>query len=190
MKRFNKAVQKGFTLIELMIVVAIIGILAAIAIPAYQDYTIRSQVAEGMNLAADLKAGVAEFYSQTGLWPATLAQLGGAAAAAADKQGRYVSQVNVTNGTITVTFGRDANSAITGANNTLSFKPYINTNRDVLWQCSRADAPMGIIDGGDNGVIPGAVDTAEGAAQSGAIPNTEVVDKYLPASCRTGFGGN
>ena len=67
-----RTLQKGFTLIELMIVVAIIGILAAIAIPAYQDYTIRSQVSEGLTLSADIKAGVAEFMAQTGAWPADL----------------------------------------------------------------------------------------------------------------------
>ena len=64
-----KTFQKGFTLIELMIVVAIIGILAAIAIPAYQDYTIRAQVTEGLTLASDIKAGVAEYMAQTGSWP-------------------------------------------------------------------------------------------------------------------------
>ena len=71
-----KAMQKGFTLIELMIVVAIIGILAAIAIPAYQDYTIRSQVTEGLSLASAVKAGVAEYYANYGSWPANLAAMG------------------------------------------------------------------------------------------------------------------
>jgi len=185
-----KQVQKGFTLIELMIVVAIIGILAAIAIPAYQDYTIRSQVTEGMTLAADLKAGIAEYYAQTGLWPLTIEALTGAGALGTDKEGRYVASVDVTDGTITITYGRDANSNIAGAANQLSFKPFVNENRDVLWQCGRADPPLGIATGGDDGVIPGATATADGAAQSGAVSGAQVLDKYLPASCRAGFGGN
>ncbi|HEX2139136.1 MAG TPA: pilin, partial [Woeseiaceae bacterium] len=104
-----KKVQQGFTLIELMIVVAIIGILAAIAIPAYQDYTIRAQVSEGLNLASGAKVAVAEYYQNNGAWPscndlATCADNAGLPAATTIT-GNYVSQVAVgANGVITATF--------------------------------------------------------------------------------------
>lgn len=111
-----KKVQQGFTLIELMIVVAIIGILAAIAIPAYQDYTIRAQVTEGMSLASGVRTAVSEVYQSTGSFPTGNASAGVASPATAIS-GNYVSQVVVaatgTNtGTITATFGPDANPAI------------------------------------------------------------------------------
>ncbi len=109
--------QQGFTLIELMIVVAIIGILAAIAIPAYQDYTIRSQVTEGLSLASSVKTGVSEFYAQNGTWPANLAALGITLAPA----GKYVTGLARTNGTITITYGANANNAINAA--TLGLQP-------------------------------------------------------------------
>ena len=96
--------QKGFTLIELMIVVAIIGILAAIAIPAYQDYTIRAQVSEGLNLAAAAKAAVAETFLNRGVAPANRTEAG-MSANATDTNGKYVTQVDVTNGVIAVTYG-------------------------------------------------------------------------------------
>src|SRR5687767_3120388 len=114
-----KQVQKGFTLIELMIVVAIIGILAAIAIPAYQDYTIRSQVTEGMNLAGAVKAAVAERVAQTGEWPTTLTQLGivDAGGAETPPNGKYVKSVDfkgggagATVGTIVVEYAGTANN--------------------------------------------------------------------------------
>ena len=70
MNRSIRSIQKGFTLIELMIVVAIIGILAAIAIPAYQDYTIRAQVTEGLSLAGGVQTAVADYYAQKGTYPA------------------------------------------------------------------------------------------------------------------------
>jgi type IV pilus assembly protein PilA len=162
-----KTVQKGFTLIELMIVVAIIGILAAIAIPAYQDYTIRSQITEGLNLASDLKAGVAEYVAQTGEWP-DLAQIIGSSGTAASKGGKYVSSINVAEGVITITYGNQANDRI--VDQTLSLNPGTNSNGDVIWVCGDAAAP-GV--SGFSGPTAG---------------STSILDKYLPASCRSGFG--
>ncbi|ENV6489365.1 pilin, partial [Neisseria gonorrhoeae] len=91
--------QKGFTLIELMIVIAIVGILAAVALPAYQDYTARAQVSEAILLAEGQKSAVTEYYLNHGIWPANN---GDAGVASSDKiKGKYVESVTVENGVVT-----------------------------------------------------------------------------------------
>ena len=162
-----KTMQKGFTLIELMIVVAIIGILAAIAIPAYQDYTIRAQVSEGLTLAAAAKAAVAEYYLNTGEAPVNRSEAG-MAGVATDTFGKYVSGVEVANGVITITYnGDDVNQNI--AANTVELIPFLSGDDSVTWVCQGVDAvsePTGSTAMGDSG----------GSADLPA--------QYLPGACR------
>jgi type IV pilus assembly protein PilA len=164
-----KMIQKGFTLIELMIVVAIIGILAAIAIPAYQDYTVRAQVTEGLNLAGAVKAAVSESFAQTGVWPVDNVALG--MNNATGPAGKYVSNVQVTTGTINITYGgAQANaSALTAATRLLTIMPTVSSlvSQDVVWNCGYK-AVVGVAPvGGAAAVVP-----------------TTVLPKYLPAACR------
>jgi len=126
-----KKVQQGFTLIELMIVVAIIGILAAIAIPAYQDYTIRAQVSEGLNLSGGAKAAVTEFYQDRGVYPTDNAEAG--LEAAANILGKYVASVAAANNVITVTYGIDAHAIINGQSVTMTAQDNLGS---VSWACA------------------------------------------------------
>jgi type IV pilus assembly protein PilA len=129
-----KNVQKGFTLIELMIVVAIIAILAAIAIPAYQDYTIRSQVSEGPVLADGAKTAVAEFYQNTGHFPLNNESAG--LATDVSINGQYVSKITLgeSTGLITATYGgpKASDKIKTG---TLILSPTTNAG-SIAWSCS------------------------------------------------------
>ena len=161
----RKQIQKGFTLIELMIVVAIIGILAAIAIPAYQNYTIRAQVTEGLTLAGGWKASIAEYYAQNGVFPGCASTTGGAGciAAAGATTGKYVASVTISGvaGQIAVTYGLQANANLAGL--VLDITPGLSANNDVVWVCGTAAIPAGTtIAGGDATSVPA---------------------QYLPTSC-------
>lgn len=126
----------GFTLIELMIVVAIIAVLAAIAIPAYQDYVIRSQVSEGAVLADGAKTAVAEYYSNIGVFPTDNGQAG--LSQAASISGNYVTQLAVSDGagvTIALTYGNQANANISGS--VLAFSASTLAG-SVVWHCNQA----------------------------------------------------
>jgi type IV pilus assembly protein PilA len=121
-----------------MIVVAIIGILAAIAIPAYQDYTIRAQVSEGLNLSGGAKAAVTEFFQDRGLMPADNTEAG--LAASDEIVGKYVAFVEVTGGVIDVEYGIDAHQVISGAS--LQLTPITTNPGAVAWQCASAGAAI------------------------------------------------
>ena len=125
--------QKGFTLIELMIVVAIIGILASVALPAYQDYTARSQMTEAMTLASGAKGAVTEFYSNEGAWPSNNSSAG--LAAAGSISGKYVGSVDAAGGVIVATM-KNTGVAAGIASATLTLSP-ITHSGSIEWKCKK-----------------------------------------------------
>ena len=138
MKRTMRSVQKGFTLIELMIVVAIIGILAAVALPAYQDYTARSQMSEALTLASGARTSVSEFYANNGHFPPNNASAG--LATDTDIKGKYVNKVTQVSGVITATMQTTGVSAgISGKTLILSAITHAGS---VDWKCKKGTTDL------------------------------------------------
>ena len=164
--------QKGFTLIELMIVVAIIGILAAIAIPAYQDYTIRAQVSEGMNLAAAAKAAVAETFLNRGTAPAE--PHGGRHVGERDGHARQVRDSGRRRERRHRRSRTATKSTRRSTNQTLRLTPYITPDNSVAWRCGGAVAPASLT----------SIDRAASRHQRWHAGRHARCVKYLPAACR------
>ena len=163
----------GIAGIFLLAFVPIFGIIAAIAIPAYQDYTVRSQVTEGMVIANDLQNEVTLFVEENGRWPADLAEAGLAEEAERRVDGsRYLESLDLTHGTITLTYGKAGHERI--QRKRLSFRPYVTEGGDVGWLCGRAAEP------GD------AYFDLEDGGQPSEPGITSLPDKHLPSSCRAG----
>ncbi|HEZ4813891.1 TPA: pilin [Neisseria meningitidis] len=156
--------QKGFTLIELMIVIAIVGILAAVALPAYQDYTARAQVSEAILLAEGQKSAVTEYYLNHGIWPANNSSAG--VASSSTIKGKYVQSVEVKNGVVTATMASsNVNNEIKGKKLSLWAK---RQDGSVKWFCG----------------LPVARTTATDDDVTADSGNEKIDTKHLPSTCR------
>jgi len=157
--------SRGFTLIELVTVILLIGVLASLAVSAYQTFTVRAQVGAGINFAADVKAPIVDAYASGGVAPANRAAAG-MTPSATDSRGSFVSSVEITDGRIDVTFGGPlAHQDIIGKS--VSVTPYEATDKTVVWRCGNAVAPSGKLLVGGAEHLPPTLDL-----------------RYLPATCR------
>ncbi|HFC7469593.1 TPA: pilin [Neisseria meningitidis] len=160
--------QKGFTLIELMIVIAIVGILAAVALPAYQDYTARAQVSEAILLAEGQKSAVTEYYLNHGIWPANNSSAG-VASVSTDIKGKYVKSVEVAKGVITATMlSTGVNKEIQGKKLSLWAK---RQNGSVKWFCGQP-------------VTRNKAATDDDVTADTTGTDKKIDTKHLPSTCR------
>ncbi|HEZ6968758.1 TPA: pilin [Neisseria meningitidis] len=158
--------QKGFTLIELMIVIAIVGILAAVALPAYQDYTARAQVSEAILLAEGQKSAVTEYYLNHGIWPGDNSSAG--VATSSEIKGKYVEKVEVAKGVITATMASsNVNNEIKGKKLSLWAKRQAGS---VKWFCGQP--------------VQRAKADADAVTAATANGNGKIDTKHLPSTCR------
>ncbi|HGH6185576.1 TPA: pilin [Neisseria meningitidis] len=163
--------QKGFTLIELMIVIAIVGILAAVALPAYQDYTARAQVSEAILLAEGQKSAVTEYYLNHGIWPSDNSAAG-VASSPSDIKGKYVQKVEVNNGVVTATMlSTGVNKEIQGKKLSLWAKRQAGS---VKWFCGQ---PV-------TRAANAKADKAANADDVAADGTNKIDTKHLPSTCR------
>ncbi|ENS6088076.1 pilin [Neisseria gonorrhoeae] len=167
--------QKGFTLIELMIVIAIVGILAAVALPAYQDYTARAQVSEAILLAEGQKSAVTEYYLNNGEWPKNNDEAG--VASSGEIKGKYVESVTVTNGVVTAEMKSDGvNKEIKGKRLSLWAKRQAGS---VKWFCGRPVQRANVAAAND--------DKADDVTKD----DTNAIEtKHLPSTCRDPFSAS
>ncbi|HGG9617281.1 TPA: pilin [Neisseria meningitidis] len=158
--------QKGFTLIELMIVIAIVGILAAVALPAYQDYTARAQVSEAILLAEGQKSAVTEYYLNHGEWPDGNSDAG--VATSSEIKGKYVEKVEVAKGVITATMlSTGVNKEIQGKKLSLWAKRQAGS---VKWFCGQP--------------VQRAKADADAVTAAAAANGKKIDTKHLPSTCR------
>ena len=185
-RTIGKQIQKGFTLIELMIVIAIIGILAAIALPAYQNYVIRSQTTEFLSLASGVQVAMSDFYANCGVFPQTLIGTatgctGPLGTSTTAPSGKYVTlTTGAGTGALIGTFNGSANAKLIGS--TLAVYPLVvvNGNGDLVWFCGLQTAPATAT----WGPASGAGIASNGAGQALTTGAVTTNQQWLPASGR------